>query len=257
MVEVLIHWELSPPDYLGEIDSIQDERYTFLFNRKQVEVQVSQEEYQSNPKLREELTERLQSYLDARQILTHERFLLRPIDITFRQPDGRCSVTVLPLPVRVVSGANPGRVIIRNRNGSPALDSFTEQQETICRLGQRLYTHRADSTLKLIVHSYREAVADPKNELLHLYEIQERLRKQFGGKGKKLEVAARTLGVEELKWKHFLKLSDGTPVRQGRHRGSHDPELRSATHDELRSARNFGRSLIEKYLDYLDVHTEK
>lgn len=89
---------------------------------------------------------------------------------------------------------------------------------------------------------------NPRNELVHLYEIRDALAKRFGG-----EKGARSaLGITRAQWSELGRLADAEPILQGRHSGAHFGSLRDATAAELSSAREIGRGMIEAYFAYLE-----
>jgi hypothetical protein len=92
-------------------------------------------------------------------------------------------------------------------------------------------------------------VEDPANEFLHLHEIRDALKTEFGGE----QAARTTLGIERTAWSEFRRLANAEPVKQGRHRGKRAGEpLRDATALELSHARSFASNLIEEYMRYLE-----
>lgn len=109
---------------------------------------------------------------------------------------------------------------------------------------------RADATAKSILKSYKMAVADPDNELVHLYEIRDALAKKFGGERQ----ACNVLDISSRQWSRLGQLANDERLKQGRHRGKSLGDLRDATEAELEEARNIARYFVEAYLTYLEVH---
>jgi hypothetical protein len=97
--------------------------------------------------------------------------------------------------------------------------------------------------MNTLLASYRTAVHDPANELVHLYEIRDALAKHF-----RSEPAARKqLGITEANWKRLGVLANREPLEQGRHRGQHPLGRRPASQQELEEARAIVRRLIEAF----------
>jgi hypothetical protein len=91
-------------------------------------------------------------------------------------------------------------------------------------------------------------VADPDNELVHLYEIRDALATKFGGEG----AVRSALGIRSKEWSSLGQRANSEPLRQGRHRGTKvGGELRDAVESELKDARGIARNMIEAYLYYL------
>jgi hypothetical protein len=97
------------------------------------------------------------------------------------------------------------------------------------------------------LNSYKAAVDDPANELVHLYEIRDALAGHYGG-----DAAARAkLGISEKEWKRLGILANDAPLKEGRHRGRHSKKLRHATAAELDEARKIARGWITAFADQL------
>jgi hypothetical protein len=86
-------------------------------------------------------------------------------------------------------------------------------------------------------------VADPDNELVHLYEIRDAAAKHYGGKAP----ALKALGIPQAEWNELDRLANAEPLREGRHRGKHNPGLRKATKEERTQARAIARSIIRAF----------
>lgn len=106
----------------------------------------------------------------------------------------------------------------------------------------------SDAVLCKMLNSLGRAIDDQANELVHLYEIRDALRKRFDGEAK----ARPALGVSSTDWKRLGRLANDYALRQGRHRGEHAGELRDATPDELEQARSIARDMIDAYIRYLE-----
>jgi hypothetical protein len=143
----------------------------------------------------------------------------------------------------------PGRIdAVVTSSGKVLRDDRRERIERRNALATRAARHVGDAVLNAILRSYMAAVNDPKNELIHLYEIRDALSSHFEGE----RPATAALGVSGGAWSTLGRLADGEPIREGRHRGRFAGELRNATENELREARDVARSLIMGYLDHLE-----
>jgi hypothetical protein len=92
-----------------------------------------------------------------------------------------------------------------------------------------------------LLASYSAAVNDPANELVHLYEIRDALKKHFGGESE----AQKQLSITASEWKRLGHLANG-PLQQGRHRGSFTQKRPAARH-ELDEARAIARRWINAF----------
>ena len=106
----------------------------------------------------------------------------------------------------------------------------------------------SDPTTASLLNSYKAAVNDPNNELVHLYEIRDTLSRKFGGKN----AACQQINISATQFSRLGLLADKEPLRQGRHRGKNPGALRDATEAELTEARNIARQFVAAYLEYLE-----
>jgi hypothetical protein len=91
--------------------------------------------------------------------------------------------------------------------------------------------------------SYRAAVDDPSDEMVHLYEIRDALRNHYGNEAE----AMSQLGVTKREWQELGDIANVRPVQQSRHRGDHVAGRQPATTAELETARRAARRLIEAF----------
>ncbi|WP_088956947.1 hypothetical protein [Variovorax sp. HW608] len=96
--------------------------------------------------------------------------------------------------------------------------------------------------------SYDAAVADPSDEMTHLYEIEDAMKLRFGNPDK----AVAALGFSKAEWDRLHKLCNEAPINQSRHRGARTPPLRDAMPEELEEARSIARRIIDGYLTWLE-----
>lgn len=115
-----------------------------------------------------------------------------------------------------------------------------------------------DATFKQLLQSYEDAFNNPQYMLSHLYEIREALKKKFGSENKAIDQlknsdTKKELGISYTKWEKLGKLCNDPDLKEGRHKGNHDPEkLRDAKPEELQKAREISRDLIKGYVYYLE-----
>jgi hypothetical protein len=187
------------------------------------------------------------SILGARQLLTHQPYELdeRPRTAQIKS-DGNRNVSLhMGVNTLIVEGYAPDRVV-KDATGNVIQDTraerIVEHQAFITRFSEAAMK---DPLVGELRKSYTAAVNDPSNELIHLYEIREALKKRYGND----ERAARQgLGMTTAEWKVLGRLGDAVPIKQSRHRGAYVGALRPATQEELRDARAAARRLIEAFL---------
>ena len=104
-----------------------------------------------------------------------------------------------------------------------------------------------DEVLARMLRSYRSAIADVEDELIHLYEVLDSLSSAFGSQSD----ALRDLGMPKPAWSRLGQLCNDLPLHQGRHRGRVKQPIRDASAEELDEARRLAASFIESYINYL------
>ena len=192
----------------------------------------------------ESATAAVRRALEARSLLVRRTFVLRGPGIVHRRPDGLRDIVIIAEPAILRIVANPGDVRLTDANGTVVLDTRAERIASESQFVEEV-TRKADSspTLRRMLSSYSNAVADPANELVHLYELCDAAAEYFGG-----EAQSRAhLGMSKADWKVLTRLANREPLRQGRHRGRAGTEIRDATPAELDSARRIAREILEAF----------
>jgi len=136
---------------------------------------------------------------------------------------------------------------IPNADGTMLVDTRRDRIASRIALGRRAAVYIDDPTANAILRSYSAAVADPRNELVHLYEIREALSTRFVGE----QSTRAAVGTSAHEWSMLGRLACIEPLLQGRHRGKHTGTLRPATPEELAEARKIAREMVEGYLAFL------
>ncbi|MFT3894751.1 MAG: hypothetical protein QM730_24235 [Anaerolineales bacterium] len=186
-------------------------------------------------------------------LLTHREYSLgKPsrIDLT---EDGKRNIylEVETAVIKMIAGKVD--FVHRDKEGNVLYDSKRERLAQQQWFAETVSKYRTlDKTLEQLLKSYQEAVRDPDNEFLYLYEIRDAIATRFGSKKNSL----KQLGIVEKDWSLLGELSNKRNIKQGRHRGEFAGLLREADASELEMARKIAVSLIEKYLLYLEKHTD-
>lgn len=180
----------------------------------------------------------------AQQIQVHQPYNLGKPTLARVYPDGKRDIS-LSLESAVMSASiGTVDVIATDANGKITSDSRAErlrkQAQFRAHVG-RILPH--DIALKRMLHSFRNALEDRDNFLIHLYEIRETLSTELSG----AEAAWQDVGVSSGDWSKFGRLANEEPLLEGRHRGKH-AALRKASLDETTWALEFGQRLIEGYV---------
>jgi len=128
------------------------------------------------------------------------------------------------------------------------VDTRRERIDRKHRFSRSAATNGTDDALARMLRSFRAALLDPRDELIHLYEVLDTLTTRFGSK----DEALSRIGLPRKKWTRLGELCNHLPLRQGRHRGGITRPLRDATSDELEEARNLSAAFIESYVRFIE-----
>jgi hypothetical protein len=243
----LFEWAYSPPDYFEEPFEVVRDDYTMTISPGKVEAWVASNTFAESPGIREEMHAFLNDSFLGVQLMAFRPYELSDSRRTCVHPDGRKDVFIELKGVTAVAAV--GTVDIRTTNTDGVVyDSKAERIAAKRRLAELVQLHRSSSpALTAMLTSFGNAIRDPQNELVHLYEVRDALSVELGGKSN----AIATLGLTSAAWSRLGQLSNDEPLRQGRHRGKSGAALRDATHAELQEAREIARSMLSLYVNHL------
>ena len=246
---VILEWTFTPITYFEEPLQLPTDRGIIHIGEGKVEARFDATVYDQDPSIRQRLHDQVLSIFRGAQLTNQKPYKLAEQSTVIRlEPDGRRSVSrEIRGRVTVIIGHAPD-IRITDKDGNVVRDSRRDRIEARRRLAELARRHDADPLAPSLLESFETAMNDPPNELVHLYEIRDALKKKF-----RTACKARTaLGISGRKWDRLGGLADTLPLRQGRHRGRHTGALRDATEAELADARAIARSMIEAYLNYLE-----
>lgn len=243
----LFEWTYSPPDYFEEPFKVVRDDYTMTILPGKVEARVASNTFAGSPAIRHEMHAFLNDRFLGAQLIAFRPYELSDSRRTCVHPDGRKDVFIELK--GVVAVAAVGTVDIRMTSADGVVyDSKAERTAAKRRLSELVQLHRSSSpVLTAMLTSFSNAIRDPQNELVHLYEVRDALAAELGGKSN----AVATLGITSAAWSRLGQLSNDEPLRQGRHRGKSGVALRDATHAELNEAREIARSMLSLYVNHL------
>ncbi len=246
---VVLEWTFAPPDYFEEVIHIERENYTMVINAGKVEARIDPMAYDKEHNMRDELHQVLNDRFLGVQLLTHKPYELSKSSMHRLHPDGHREITVFVDSAVSISMAGSVDLVVKDKDGNILSDSRRDRIEKKKELASLVEKYRKqDKFVESMLAFYEAAIHDPKNELIHLFDVWEALAKRFGGETE----ALTALGISRSKRKILGRLANDDPLRQGRHRGAKVGELRDATEAELGEARGIARNMIETYLHFLE-----
>jgi hypothetical protein len=249
---VVLEWMFSPADYFEAPIEISQDDYTIIIADGKAEAKIDSAIYQSKPSMRNELHDELNARFLAEMLFSHREYHLFS-SMTCIHPDGRKDQVMKCEPCNFKVTGHTINFQKCDKNGNTVLDTKRDRidkRNNISGLVSRYLAN--DDVLKSLFKSWKAAVKDPDNELVHLYEIRDALHRKFGNNKSALSTLEK-FGLTRNDWKDFGNLANKASLRQGRHRGKSDGALRDATDDELFMARRIAGTMIEAYLRHIDA----
>jgi hypothetical protein len=246
ITKTILQFQYKPIDFLEAPFQYSDTKYTLIFASGNAEAILS-DPYDIIPEtLQREIKNKVLSILSARMLFKHEFFELDSVNTQKHYADGSISTS------RTIEGkasiiklkSYAPDIILKDSAGRIIKDTKAEriaEEEAL----MRLIADSADRhpLINKFLESYKSAVSDPPNELVHLFEILDGLKSNYGTK----EEAIKQLGLSEPRWNRLHVLSNNEPLKEGRHRGS-KKSLRHASYEELSEARKIAHEMIQAFV---------
>ncbi|MCF7965779.1 MAG: hypothetical protein K9L79_09610 [Methylobacter tundripaludum] len=246
---VVLEWAFSPSGYLeGELIEVPN-LYTMTISGDRITAHIDSTIFDINPHMRTELHDNLVAKFLGMQLLTDTIYELSESTIKCVYPDGHILYKLSVQNMEMKSSLGTIAVQTINQDGSVIFDSRKDQNEINKNYLNLIVQHSADSLLIKMLQSYRKAMHDSSNELVHLFEIREALVVKFENENN----VRNTLNISKPQISEFRKLCNNSNLKQGRHRGQNIGTLREASLEELQKARGIAKTMITAYINYLEA----
>jgi hypothetical protein len=248
--EIQLEWSFEPADLFEELAELLIDGCTFIINAGTV---TGRAPFDGDPATDLQtfcnaLHQTLDAVFIAAQSLEHKAYQLSGPRNGIRLSNGVRNFFIVTGPGAIKMALGVVDVRQTDAAGNVIVDTRRDRIAKRKDLAQRAAKHFGNEAVRSILRSYSAAVIDPRNELIHLYEIQETLSRRLGGKKK----ARATLAIGEDDWDALVTIACDEPLLQGRHRGRFPGKLVAATDEQLSRVRVIARTMIEKYLAHVD-----
>lgn len=252
--QIVIEWNYEPKDYFEDKIVIECDDFEIVMDSGLVEARLGSKYLYKIDNLINELNENLESRFLAVQVMTHEPYKLsKPSRYDLRE-DGTKNIYLQVDPIFCKTSIGTVDLVIRDANGNIVSDTKQGRIDKKKWLAESAAKFRAkDQILDQMLRSYSASVSDPKNELVHLYEVRDSASTKFGKDSKAREV----LNITHDEWNTLGRLANHEPLKQGRHRGQNPGALRDAERSELEQARKIAAKIVENYMIYLKKEETK
>ena len=249
VTKTILHFQYKPIDFFEVPFQYSDPKYTMTLENGVAEIILSEPLKGVPEKLQMEIINRVRSILNGRMLSKHESFELGSISILNHFADGNMTTshTIQGVASIIKLKTYPPDILLKDSTGKVIRDTKAERIAEE-QLFMGLIADSADKhpLLNKLIESYKSAVSDPADELVHLFEIIDALKRHYDNK----EEAIKQLKLPEHKWDRLHKLSNDEPLKEGRHRGS-KKTLRYATDDEISEARKIAYEMIKAFVSTL------
>ena len=251
-IKVILEWSFAPPTYFEDEWSFSFETCDVKVSAGKVEATLDAVAHDADPAIRARLDAELQGRFLGGQLNNSQPYTLSRGATIRLHPDGRREISVL-LESVVFAVASIGSVdfLRTDSAGNVIEDTKRARIEARKALAERAASaRRGDRALDSVLHSYHASLREPEVSLVRLYEIKDAICSVFGG----AKPTCVALGLSDSCWDRLHELCNNMPLKQGRHLGTKKiDDRRDATENELREARGIAKTMIEKYLEYLEA----
>ncbi len=260
-----IEWRYTPADFFVDPSREHVLDCDMQIGSGMALATISAEVYEKTSSLQQQLHRFLDARLKVQQFKTARAYKLDNGSLTEFHQDGKRTrhmnvcvrgTSSVSADIKITDGtgrtifdssAERARVRLKHEQKRSDLEALDKQLAVDIEGYFGKQTRPEETIVSSLLSSYLASCNDPENELVHLYEIRDAVRKRFGG-----EISARqALGICKAEWSEFGRLADNEPLAEGRHRGNFSGRLRPATDEELVLARLFAKKLLRSFLQYV------
>ncbi len=239
-----IEWTYEPREFFEEEIALNFSGGLIAISQGKAPGEFDASRYDEGDVFRTEAHNFVESAFLAQQVQNHLAFTLAQPAIAREHADGRRDVSIFVNSVVMVMTVGTLDIVVRDASGKVTADSKAERLEKQSQF--RTDVNRispTDVALRRMLQSFRNAIRDSDNMLIHLYEIRETLVTEFSGE----KYARQSVNVSSTDWRKFGRLANNEPLLEGRHRGKH-AALSKITPEEAAWALNFSQRLMEGYV---------
>jgi hypothetical protein len=180
---VRFEWLYNPPDLFEERIELQCDVCVFVVDPGRVRASIEIDTGASIAdidKLRVQLHEKLNAQFLGAQLLEHRNYTLAQATALRESASGQADTLIIVESARVTLQEGRTDILCERADGT-TLDTRRDRITRRKYLAQLAARHSSDPLAQSLLTSYSTSVSNPRNELVHLYEIRDALAKRFGG----------------------------------------------------------------------------
>ncbi|WP_336979881.1 hypothetical protein [Altererythrobacter fulvus] len=242
----ILEWTYTPKEYFEVPITVSFSGGSIELSNGNASGEFDGRFYTEGREFRDRADAFLRSQFRAQLVKSLKPFTLNHAGFYRRHPDGRTDACAFPETVVIRFFSTSPDMISRDAAGNIIQDTRAERLADRAKFRAAIAClYETDRVLKRMLDSIENALRDPDNFLIHLYEVRDALASEFGSDAQ----AKAALTISSADWSKFGRMANEDPLLEGRHRGKRD-NLRKATQDEIDWARKFCGTLIEGYVHY-------
>ena len=238
-----LEWVYKPDDFFEATYGDADTEWTLHIKGGRAVATLTVPHNPVDETLEKRIAAHVETIFRVRNLQAHRPYELEGPRI-FQHVGEKKHVTIRLSCAIALGEAHSPDLVLRDAAGKVVRDT---KRERVAELDALIHTVAPKATrssdLRALLEIYDRAVSDPRNELIHLYEVRDALTKYCGGK----KHARAKLKISNSEWKRFDHIANEEPLEEGRHRGLHMTGRRNATCEELEEARSIVRKWIEAF----------
>lgn len=248
MKKVFANWTYKPKDFFTDSIFVEEADYIISIKDGKVELIVEAADDDEVSDTHSKYEYLIESFFMRALLNKRMDYELKVSTLKSKNDDGSSTIYMKMNPIKVSLTTSIVKLGILDEDGNEIIDDEEykkrKQYELLEKLQKAL---NKTELLKGLFDSYKNSIKDPENELVHLYEIRDGLHRYFGSNSNSISA----LGMTAKEWNDLGRLCNGLPLNEGRHRGLYLDQLRDATKEEMKIAREISIKMIEAFIQYL------
>ena len=250
-VEIILEWKFEPIDFFEEKVEYKINEYSVSLEEGVARISITDDVYKSIDEYRvlaEQIYGKLELIFKSAFIVNQKKFIIHNPNVTVVDDDNKKNIYLNPV-VSVASISTHVEFQIIDKDGKIVSDSRRDRINKIkdtSLLGLNLSINDEDEIAMHLIGFYYESFDKPERILTSLYDLHKALVNELKGEDNVQDI----LGIPKSKQVRIRYITNVLPLKEGRHPGENIGELRNATNEEIKEAREIAKEELVQYLHY-------
>ena len=190
ITKTILYWQYKPVNFFEVPFQYSDNQYILNMQNGNAESILSTPHEMVPEKVQKDIENKVLSFFNARMLLKHKPYELGSLNIRQHHSDGNIATLATISGKASIVKLENGKIdfLLTDSSAQVILDTKAERvakEESLIKV-------IASSTgkhplINKLITSYKTAVSDPSDELVHLYEIIDALKKHFTSKANAID----------------------------------------------------------------------